>query len=107
MGGRVITVSSGGMYTQPLNNNNMQNEQFASSDLSSFDGTSAYAHSKRQQICLTKKFAQVNPKLLFFSMHPAWTDTPGVEKSLPSFHERLKDKLRTPEQGADTIIYLS
>jgi len=41
------------------------------------------------------------------AMHPGWVDTPGIERSLPGFHERVKRILRTPEQGADTIVWLA
>ncbi|VDQ17089.1 unnamed protein product [Trichobilharzia regenti] len=27
--------------------------------------------------------------------------------SMPSFYKRMKNKLRTPEQGADTVVWLS
>jgi len=40
-------------------------------------------------------------------MHPGWADTPAVRNSMPDFHRRLKDKLRSPEQGADTIVWLA
>jgi hypothetical protein len=41
------------------------------------------------------------------SMHPGWADTPGVETSLPRFHRLTKSILRTPAQGADTIVWLA
>jgi hypothetical protein len=40
-------------------------------------------------------------------MHPGWVDTPGIESSLPGFHSLTKSILRTPEQGADTIVWLA
>jgi GTPase Era involved in 16S rRNA processing len=40
-------------------------------------------------------------------MHPGWVDTPGLEKSLPAFHRQLSPWLRTPAQGADTIVWLA
>jgi hypothetical protein len=39
-------------------------------------------------------------------MHPGWVDTPGLRDSLPGFHRVLRRLLRTPEQGADTIVWL-
>merc|ERR1712232_1107877 len=33
--------------------------------------------------------------------------TPGVAKSLPTFNDKLGDKLRSSEQGADTILWLA
>ncbi|MDH3942149.1 MAG: hypothetical protein OET46_14235, partial [Xanthomonadales bacterium] len=34
-------------------------------------------------------------------------DTPGVRHSLPGFHKLTRAILRTPEQGADTIVWLA
>ena len=41
------------------------------------------------------------------AMHPGWADTPGVEDSLPGFHKLMQPLLRSPEQGADTIVWLA
>jgi NAD(P)-dependent dehydrogenase (short-subunit alcohol dehydrogenase family) len=41
------------------------------------------------------------------AMHPGWADTPGVESALPGFHRVTRHILRTPEEGADTIIWLA
>jgi hypothetical protein len=41
------------------------------------------------------------------AMHPGWADTPGVESALPQFHSLTRRLLRTPEQGADTIVWLA
>jgi len=40
-------------------------------------------------------------------MHPGWVDTPGVRSSMPSFYNKMKNNLRTVEEGVDTINYLS
>ena len=40
-------------------------------------------------------------------MHPGWADTPGVETALPAFHKLTRRILRSPEEGADTIIWLA
>merc|ERR1712212_1204007 len=34
-------------------------------------------------------------------------DTPAVRNAMPRFYEKMKNKLRTPEQGADTIVWLA
>ena len=31
----------------------------------------------------------------------------GVQSSIPDFYEKMKEKLRTPEQGADTVVWLA
>lgn len=35
-----------------------------------------------------------------------WADTPAVRSSMPDFHRRMQGKLRTAEQGADTVCWL-
>ena len=39
-------------------------------------------------------------------MHPGWVDTPGVSSSLPRFEKLTRPLLRTPDEGADTILWL-
>lgn len=99
---RVITVSSGGMYTSPLT----KDLQFSESK---FDGTLQYARNKRVQVALTEKWAEAHGDkgIGFYSMHPGWAETPGVAKSMPAFSEWMSGKLRTSEEGADTIVWLA
>jgi hypothetical protein len=40
-------------------------------------------------------------------MHPGWADTPGVETALPAFYRATRHLLRSPEEGADTIVWLA
>jgi hypothetical protein len=40
-------------------------------------------------------------------MHPGWADTPGVQDALPAFRRVTQPILRTPEEGADTIVWLA
>ena len=39
-------------------------------------------------------------------MHPGWADTPGVADALPGFGRLIGPLLRTPDEGADTIVWL-
>ena len=98
---RVVTVSSGGMLTNKLDPTDLQTEN------NTFDGTMVYAQNKRAQIVMTEKWAGKYPSVQFTTMHPGWADTPAVRMSLPDFYERMKDKLRTAEQGADTAVWLA
>ena len=41
------------------------------------------------------------------AMHPGWADTPGVETALPAFYRVTRKFLRTPEEGADTMVWLA
>ena len=115
---------------------------------------------QRQQVVMTRKWAESNPNINFYSMHPGWADTPGmivkqhtphthtrtthrththaphtahthrththtththtthrthihthtkhtaVQEAMPGFRRRMLNRLRTPEQGADTVIWL-
>ncbi|CAN7029846.1 hypothetical protein Bca4012_043972 [Brassica carinata] len=99
---KVITVSSGGMYTSPLTTD----LQFSGEK---FDGVLQYARNKRIQVALTEKWADKykNKGIGFYSMHPGWAETPGVARSLPSFKESFSGKLRTSEEGADTVVWLA
>ncbi|MBN3305490.1 DHR12 reductase, partial [Amia calva] len=98
---RVITVSSGGMLVQKLNVDDLQFEK------GTFDGTMAYAQNKRQQVVLTELWAKQHTDIHFSCMHPGWADTPAVRSSMPDFYEKMKNKLRSEAQGADTVVWLA
>jgi NAD(P)-dependent dehydrogenase (short-subunit alcohol dehydrogenase family) len=101
--GRIITVSSGGMYSQRLRADDLQMEH------EEFDGVTAYARSKRAQAILSEMWSQrLAPEgIACHAMHPGWVDTPGLRTSLPRFRRVVGPLLRTPEQGADTIVWLA
>jgi NAD(P)-dependent dehydrogenase (short-subunit alcohol dehydrogenase family) len=100
---RVIWVTSGGMYTTALDLGDLQSRR------EPFDGVKAYARCKRAQVMLTEAFARHLGRegVHVHAMHPGWADTPGVRRSLPSFHKVLAPLLRSDEQGADTAVWLS
>eukprot|EP01125_Pyxidicula_operculata_P014860 TRINITY_DN5003_c0_g1_i1.p1 TRINITY_DN5003_c0_g1~~TRINITY_DN5003_c0_g1_i1.p1 ORF type:complete len:335 (-),score=39.69 TRINITY_DN5003_c0_g1_i1:31-1035(-) len=99
---RVIVVSSGGALSEDLvvDDPGFQN-------IDPWNGTQAYAITKRQQIAITEKFSKTYQDIMFFSMHPGWCDTPGVQTAMPQFRTMYKDQLRSIEEGADTINWLS
>jgi dehydrogenase/reductase SDR family protein 12 len=99
---RIINVSSGGMYTQRVRVDDMQSER------GRLDGPTVYARTKRAQVILTELWAQqlAGSGVVVHAMHPGWSDTPGVRSSLPRFYKLTRPLLRTPEQGADTIVWL-
>lgn len=100
---RIITVSSGGMYSQPLDLDAMQGTT------GDYDGVRAYALTKRAQVVLTDEWAGRlrGTGVTAHSMHPGWVDTGGLQASLPGFARIAGPILRTPEQGADTILWLA
>jgi dehydrogenase/reductase SDR family member 12 len=99
---RIVNVSSGGMYTQRLHVDDLQSAH------AKYDAPSVYAQTKRAEVVLTELWAQrlQGSGVVVHAMHPGWVDTPGLESSLPRFHRATKPLLRTPQQGADTIVWL-
>ena len=100
---RLVWVTSGGMYTQRLK----VDELVTGPDV--FDGVVAYAQAKRAQVLLAHEWSArlARRGVSVSSMHPGWTDTGGVQRSLPTFHRMTQSFLRTPAQGADTIVWLA
>ena len=103
--GRVVTVSSGGMYAAPLPR--IRDGRTLEMEPDRYDGTRQYAIAKRAQVTLNEMWAAERSDVWFAAMHPGWADTPGVKTSLPVFRAVTKPLLRTPRQGADTIAWLA
>jgi NAD(P)-dependent dehydrogenase (short-subunit alcohol dehydrogenase family) len=101
--GRVIWVSSGGMYTRGLN---LKDPNWTERD---YDGVIAYAETKRAQVVLAELWAEElrGSSVVVNAMHPGWANTPSVESSLPRFHRITRNILRTPAEGADTVVWLA
>jgi dehydrogenase/reductase SDR family member 12 len=95
---RVISVTSGGMYTARLDPYDLETVSRP------YRGAEVYARTKRAEVVLTALWAQRGVSA--HAMHPGWVDTPGLASSLPGFHRVLRPLLRTPSQGADTIVWL-
>jgi NAD(P)-dependent dehydrogenase (short-subunit alcohol dehydrogenase family) len=100
---RLVAVTSGGMYTQSLPLDDLQYERGA------YSGPRAYARAKRAQVALVREWARRfrDDGLAANAMHPGWADTPGLEASLPGFARLVGDRLRTPAEGADTMLWLA
>lgn len=100
-GSTVINMSSGGMYNVALDIEALQGDQ-------PYDGTLTYARHKRAQVALNEHWRQTYGDMInFYSMHPGWVSTPGVETAMPEFHAALSRLLRHPEAGADTALWLA
>ena len=99
---RIVMVSSGGMYSQPLSVENIQSSE------GEYDGTAAYARTKRGQVVLAEHWARAFAAdgIRVNSMHPGWVDTEGVRDALPTFRRFTRPLLRNEEQGADSIVWL-
>ncbi|XP_071799776.1 dehydrogenase/reductase SDR family member 12-like [Asterias amurensis] len=103
-GSRVVMVSTCGVYPEKLNLSDLNNEH-----MEPFDGHDCYTRSKRQQLIMTEMWAKEYPNVHFSAMRPGITDTPLLYKFLGlrvTERDRGKGKLRAPEQGADTVVWL-
>jgi dehydrogenase/reductase SDR family protein 12 len=101
--GRLVAVTSGGMYTQSLPLDDLQFER------GEYDGPRAYARAKRAQVALVREWARRlrGTTVTANAMHPGWADTPGLAASLPGFRRLVGRLLRSPAEGADTMLWLA
>ncbi len=76
---------------------------------SRYRGVAAYARAKRAQVALNHEWARrlAGTGVAFHAMHPGWVKTPGIAAYLPTFHRLTAPILLSPEQGADTIVWLA
>lgn len=102
-GARVVLVSSGGMYAQPLRDDDPDYRR------GDYSPAVAYARSKRMQVELAPLLADrwSHDRISLATTHPGWADTPGVQESLPTFRRLTAPALRDDEEGADTSIWLA
>ncbi len=72
--GRIVTVSSGGMYTQRFDLGALEMQE------DGYDGVVAYARVKRAQVVLADAWASrfAGAGVASYAMHPGWVDTPGA-----------------------------
>lgn len=99
-GTKVVWVTSGGMYLS-----NLDLEKITQV-VSNYDRVGTYANVKRAQVTLLPFFKEQFPDQIVTAMHPGWVETPGLSSGIPKFNEKMKGKLRSPKQGADTILWL-
>lgn len=103
-GSVVVNVTSGGGYNVPL-----MTAMLNVTDPARYNGTVAYGFHKRAQMVLNQHWrdAYGSRGIDFFVMHPGWSDTAGVQRSLPRFRRILRPILRDARSGADTAIWLA
>jgi NAD(P)-dependent dehydrogenase (short-subunit alcohol dehydrogenase family) len=101
--GRVVLVTSGGMYGQRLRDDD---PEYLAGD---YAPTTAYARSKRAQVellpVLRDRWGPGGVSVT--ATHPGWADTPGIADSLPGFRRLTRPLLRDAEGGADTTVWVA
>eukprot|EP01006_Ploeotia_vitrea_P000466 TRINITY_DN103111_c0_g1_i1.p1 TRINITY_DN103111_c0_g1~~TRINITY_DN103111_c0_g1_i1.p1 ORF type:complete len:337 (-),score=22.73 TRINITY_DN103111_c0_g1_i1:421-1431(-) len=105
--GRVILMSSGGQYLVGLKPNDLQWKPGPKAK--KFDGQVQYTYIKRAQVVLAELWAAKleGTGVVVNSMHPGWSETPGVRSSIADFLEKNKDKFRDNAAAADTAVWLA
>ena len=101
--GRVVMMSSGGMYSSGFSLDDPQ------LDRREYTPTSFYAHTKRAEVMLADEW-QARARAgdpVFCSMHPGWAVTDGMTAALPGFHRLTGPILRDPAGGGDTAVWLA
>lgn len=99
---RVLFMSSGGMYTQPLVVSRLEMGP------GEYRGAVAYARAKRGQVVLADLLAEeYGPTPVVHAMHPGWAATPGVTAGLPTFDRVMGPLLRSADEAADTMVWLA
>jgi short chain dehydrogenase len=68
-------------------------------DMEDLDAVRAFARQWARRLAGTG--------VAFHAMHPGWVNTPGVTAALPGFYRAARPILLTPQQGADTIVWLA
>lgn len=101
--GRVIFVSSGGMYNTKFPE---WNTAISSKDSpQTYNGNFAYAYAKRGQVLLAERFTKTIPEISWVSVHPGWSLTNAVDEAYGESKKYL-EPFRTPWEGAEGIAWL-
>lgn len=99
---RVLAVTSGGQYGQRLPAGDPESAH------TPYRPKTVYARTKRAQLVLTEQWAERlrGSGIHVHAMHPGWADTKGVRTWMPLFRRLTGPFIRSPEQGADTLVWL-
>ena len=101
--GRVVMMSSGGMYSSDFKLDDPELEK------RDYDPPKFYAQSKRAEVMLADEWQDREPEggPVFCSMHPGWAETQGVSEALPTFNKVMGPILRTAIEAGETAVWLS
>lgn len=97
--GAVHLTSSGGMYLRRLNLDDLCWQE------APYDKVKSYANAKRAQVILNQELARRYPAYRFSASHPGWVGTAALRAALPGFFRRLGKRLRSDDEGADTLFW--
>jgi NAD(P)-dependent dehydrogenase (short-subunit alcohol dehydrogenase family) len=100
---RLVTVSSGGMYPARLDIGRLEHE-----GPTRYRPIRTYSLTRRAQVELGVEWARrlAGTGVIAVTMHPGWVATAGLDHGLPAFARVMRPALRTPAEGADTVVWL-
>ncbi|WP_108124248.1 SDR family NAD(P)-dependent oxidoreductase [Saccharospirillum mangrovi] len=98
-GGSLHFTSSGGMYLKRLDLDDLCWQE------DGYDKVKSYANAKRAQVILNEELARRYPDFIFSASHPGWVGTQALQEALPGFARHFSKRLRSDEEGADTIYW--
>ncbi|XP_038046445.1 dehydrogenase/reductase SDR family member 12-like [Patiria miniata] len=103
-GARVVSVSSAAAYF--YGTGDFSDLQCAR--MEPYTKLACYGQTKRQVLIMTEMWARAYPSVHFSAMHPGVTVTALMQSTMPTMYEQTKNGIaRTPEQGADTMVWLA
>lgn len=99
--GRVIFVTSGGMYNFKL----PAWKYLTSAEDVTYNGVNAYAFAKRGQVLLAGRLAETEPEITWVTAHPGWADTNAMDEAFGDNTKYLAP-LREAWEGAEGVAWL-
>ncbi|KAG7361152.1 dehydrogenase/reductase [Nitzschia inconspicua] len=101
--GKIVIVSSGGMYNSPFPDwATATSSEGASHD---YNGNLAYSYAKRGQVLLAEQYTKMYPEITTVTCHPGWTATPAVDDAYGD-NKKYLEPMRTMWEGAEGIAWL-
>lgn len=102
--GRVIFVSSGGMYNTSFPDwATATSSEGATHD---YDGNFSYAYAKRGQILLAERLTKTEPDISWVTAHPGWSATPAVDDAYGE-NKKYLEPFRSTWEGAEGIAWMT
>ncbi|MFF4818877.1 SDR family NAD(P)-dependent oxidoreductase [Kitasatospora sp. NPDC001309] len=99
---RIVNVTSGGQYGQRIPAGDVESQR------TRYGPKKVYARTKREELVITEEWARrlAGTGVHVHAMHPGWADTKGVRQWMPLFRAMTRPIIRTPDEGADTVVWL-
>lgn len=101
--GRVIFVSSGGMYNTKFPDWDTATSSEGASH--KYDGNFAYAYAKRGQVLLAERSTKTNSEVCWVSAHPGWCATSAVDEAYGE-NKKYLEPFRSPWEGAEGMAWM-